>query len=427
MEKKTFNTGERQYRRVYEPLLPEYYPIKLIGAFISLDFIVGCAFNCSFCISKRHPSRKELFERGLVIDNRVAPEKMYHWLKSLPSYQAGVQIRIGHDTDAGLEFEKSSQLIDLIDNEHSITYLTRKPLNENERDFFAKYRSNLLLKLTTTPRSKSLSITRDPLDLVHSAEPIDNKMLYWVVGPLVNDNQEDTERILKTLPKGSRLFLKNLNYYGLPHLDQVKPLAEQDYKRFEQVALDQGHIVTEWFCDSLARVNKGFFDVDKIEQQPDSPKKEREIAYCKSCSSYPICYTPLDVKGFRDQLDKHLEFLGLHLIDEPRRTGNRSFEIKVAEPSSRGEETYLNHVINPPVSININTREQGRSQGGSFCNIDGEVLKRWYQNGFFPVTELNNVAENVLDDIRRIFGKRGYIPKTFSDNGGLALECKKCK
>ena len=427
MEKKTFNTRERQYRRAYEPLLPEYYPIKLIGAFISLDFIVGCAFNCSFCISKRHPSRKELFERGLIIDNRVSPKKMYHWLKSLPSYQAGVQIRIGHDTDAGLEFEKSSQLIDLIDNDHSITYLTRKPFTERERDFFTGYRRNLLLKLTTTPRSESLSITRDSLALVHSAEPIDNKMLYWVVGPLVNDNQEDTERILKTLPKGSRLFLKNLNYYGLPHLDQVKPLAEQDYKRLEQVALDQGHIVTEWFCDSLARVNRGFFDVDKIEQQLDLPKKEKELAYCKSCSSYPICYAPLDIKKFRDQLDKHLEFLGLHLLDEPRRTGKRSFEIKVAEPSSRGEETYLNRVIRQPVSININTRERGRSQGGSFCNIDREVLKRWYQTGFFPVTELNNVAKNVLDDIRRIFRKRGYSSKTFSNNEVSTSECEKCK
>ena len=131
---------QRKYTRTYEHLLPEYYPIKLIGAFISVDFIVGCYFNCSFCISKRHPSRKELFEEGLVIDNRVSPKKMYQWLSSMPSYLAGVQIRIGHDTDAGLQFGKSSELIDLIEPEHSITYLTRKPFTSEEVEFFGKYR-----------------------------------------------------------------------------------------------------------------------------------------------------------------------------------------------------------------------------------------------------------------------------------------------
>lgn len=403
----------REHTREYEPLLPEYYPIKLIGAFISLDFIVGCSFNCGFCISKRHPSRKELFEEGIILDNRVSPQKMYQWLKSMPSYQAGVQIRIGHDTDAGLEFEKSSKLIDLIDKNHSITYLTRKPFTAKETEFFSKYRKNLLVKLTATPRSQSLNITKDPTNLIRSSSNIDNKMLYWVIGPLVNDNQKGTKEILKTLPKRSRLFLKKLNYVGLPHLNKVSPISDVDYKKLEQFALDREHIVTEWFCDSLSRIGRGFFDVDKIEQQPNSQKRERELDYCQSCSSHNHCYAELDRDNFRNQLNEHLEFLGLNLLEEPIKTGRKSFEIKIAEPSSRGEETYLNNVIYPPVSININTREQGRSQGGSFCNIDKAVLKRWYKNGFFPVTELNNIAENLLIDVRRIFGSKAHKPNNF--------------
>jgi len=403
----------REQIRQYEALLPEYYPVKLIGAFISLDFIVGCSFNCSFCISKRHPSRKELFEEGMVLDNRVLPQKMYQWLQSMPSYQAGVQIRIGHDTDAGLEFEKSAELIDLIDDEHSVVYLTRKPFTVNEVDFFRKYRKNLLVKPTATPRSRSLQIARDPVNLVRSTLEIDDGILYWVIGPLVDDNQKDTRRVLEALPKGSRLFLKKLNYAGLPNLDNVPPISDVDYEGLEQFALDKGHLVTEWFCNSLARIGKGFFDVDKIEQQPDSPKRDRELGYCQSCPSHQICYGDMDLVDFRRQLDRHLKLLGLHLLDEPTQTGRRSFEIKVAEPSSRGEETYLNNVINSPISININTREQGRSQGGSFCNVNREVLKRWYSNGFFPVTELNNVAENILGDVRRIFGNKQVSSENF--------------
>jgi len=403
----------REQIRQYEALLPEYYPVKLIGAFISLDFIVGCSFNCNFCISKRHPSRKELFEEGIVLDNRVLPQKMYQWLQSMPSYQAGVQIRIGHDTDAGLEFEKSAKLIDLIDNKHSVVYLTRKPFTANEVDFFRKYRKNLLVKPTATPRSQSLQITRDPVNLVRSTSEIDDRILYWVIGPLVDDNQKDTRRVLEALPKRSKLFLKKLNYAGLPHLDNVPPISDVDYEGLEQFALDKGHLVTEWFCNSLARVGRGFFDVDKIEQQLDSPKKDRELAYCQSCPSHQICYGDMDLGDFRRQLNRHLKLLDLHLLDEPTQTGRRSFEIRVAEPSSRGEETYLNNVINPPISININTREQGRSQGGSFCNVNREVLKRWYSNGFFPVTELNNVAENILDDVRRIFGNKQVSSENF--------------
>lgn len=418
---------ERKYDRTYEYLLPEYYPIKLIGAFISVDFIVGCSFNCSFCISKRHPSREELFKEGLVIDNRVSPKKMYQWLKGMPSYQAGVQIRIGHDTDAGLQFRKSSELIDLIEPDHSITYLTRKPLTSEEVEFFKKYRENLLLKLTATPRSESLNVQKNPLNLVNSAETLDTRMLYWVVGPLVDDNQEDAIRILEALPTGSRLFLKKLNYTGLPQLDKVSPITDEDYSGLETLALEKGHIVTEWFCDSLARIGNSFFDVDKISQQPASSKRERELGYCASCPSNLLCYNELNIADFNRQLNEQLTYLGLHLIEEPTRTGNRSFEIMVQEPSSRGEETYLNHIIQPHVSININTRETGRSQGGSFCNIDKEVLKRWYQNGFLPVTELNNAAENVLGDIRRIFNIRKYMPRTFQDDKQSITIKEKCK
>jgi len=409
--------ARRTYDKRYEHLLPEFYPLKLIGAFISLDFIVGCSFNCSFCISKRHPSREELYEEGLVLDSRVPPKKMLSWLHSLPSFRAGVQVRIGHDTDAGLEFEKSARLIDLIEEDRSVVYLTRKPFTEPEVKYFTPYRPNLLLKLTATPRSASLGVKRNPLNLVRSAEPLDPRMLYWVVGPLVRDSQEDTEEVLRALPKGSTLFLKRLNTTGLPHLDPVPQMEDREYARLEELALSRGLLVTEWFCKSgLSRIRKGFFDVDKITGQPASPKRERELGYCTDCASNAICHGELDRASFEKQLRTHLYFLGLTLAGDPVRTGNRSFTVTVQEPSSRGEETYLNHAIHPPVSITLSTREKGRSQGGSFGNVDRLALKRWYENGFLPVTELNTVAGNVLRDIRRLFCRNGHETEHLAEN-----------
>jgi len=415
--------------RRYELLLPEYYPIKLIGAFIAVDFIVGCAYNCSFCISKRHPSREQLFKEGIILKNPVSPEQMYGWLKTMPSYNAGVQIRIGHDTDAGLQFDSSSKLIEMIDKDHSVTYLTRKPFTREEEAFFSNYRRNILLKLTATPRSNPLETTRNPMNLVRSAENLDPRMLYWTIGPLVEDSKHDAVKIIESLPEGSRVFLKKLNYAGLPHLDAVPPIPDHEYGMLERLALDKGHILTEYFCNSLARVGRGFFDVDKISQQEDQNKADRETGYCNSCTSERLCHEPLDMDDFNRQLDEQLEFLGLHIIEEPKKTGHRSFEIKVNEPSSRGEETYLNHAIKPAVSININTREHGRSQGGSFCNINREVLKRWYNNRFLPVTELNNVAKMVLNDIRHVFHKRGQDQNIFTEDTPLPRipVLQKCK
>ncbi|MDH4164241.1 MAG: hypothetical protein OEW15_16380 [Nitrospirota bacterium] len=404
-------TYDKQRAEEYEHLLPEFYPVKLIGAFISLDFVSGCSFNCSFCISKRHPSREELYQEGLLLDNRVSSGKMLSWLRSMPSYHAGVQVRIGHDTDAGLEFEKSSKLIEMADPGRSIVYLTRKPLTAPEVEFFRTYRRNLLLKLTATPRSKSLNVTRNPMNLVRSAEPLDSRMLYWVLGPLAADSYGDAVEIIESLPAGSSLFLKPLNCEGLPHLANVKPLSRELIAHLEDLALKRGHVVTEWFCRSgLARIDRGFFDVDKITAQKDPAKRERELSYCTACSSNGLCHGELDEPSLRQALVMSLAELGLTLSKEPHRTGPRSFEVAVDEPASRGEETYLNNSLSQAVSITLTTREKGRSQGGSFCNVDREVLKRWYENGFFPVTELNTVAEYVLRDIRRLFTSNGSSP-----------------
>lgn len=407
----------RTYDKGYEHLLPEFYPLKPIGAFISVDFIVGCSFNCSFCISKRHPSRSELYCEGLLLDSRVSPRKMFSWLQSLPSYQAGVQVRIGHDTDAGLEFEKAAELIELVDPSRSIVYLTRKPFTGPEVDFFKTHRRNLLLKLTATPRSESLGVARNPLNLVRSAETLDPRMLYWVVGPLVRDSYEDAVGIIRSLPEGSSLFLKRLNTAGLPQLESVPAMADREYSLLEELAIARGHLVTEWFCrSSVSRIGRGFFDVDKILSQPDAAKRERERALCTDCPSREICHGPLDIGAFDRQLRKHLQLLGLTPVAEPVRTGTRSFLVTVEEPSSRGEETYLNHALDPPVSITLSTREQGRSQGGSFGNVDPRALKRWYENGFLPVTELNTVAGHVLRDVRRLFGRNGHAPRHLAED-----------
>lgn len=385
-----------------DPLLAEFFPVKLIGAFIAVDFVSGCSFGCRFCISRRHPAREALFAAGRVVDNGATPDQVFRWLRSMPSYRAGVQIRIGHDTDAGLEFGKSAALIERIDPDRSVVYLTRKPLGGDERAFFGTYRKNLLLKPTATPRSFSLGVRRDPLALVRSLSAVDPRMLHWVVGPLAAGSEGDAERILRALPRGSRLTLKPVSTAGLPALQAVAPMAAGELARLTALALGLGHDVTEFFCrGGLARVGRGFFDVDKLTGDPDERGRARALAGCSGCDSREQCHAELELAAMRARLDAELRFLGLTLTAEPVRRGPRSFSLSVAEPSSRGEETYLDHSVGAPVSFTLSTREPGGSEGGSFCRVSPEVLARWQANGFLPVDELAEAARRTLAGLRR--------------------------
>lgn len=385
----------------YEQLLPEFFPVKLIGAFIAVDFVVGCSFDCAFCISRRHPAREALFGERVALDTGLTPRQVLAWLRSMPSYRAGVQLRLGHDTDAGLEFEKSRELIELLDPDRSVVYLTRKPFTQRERSWFARPRTNVLLKLTATPRSQDLGMSRDPLELVRSARGLDVRRTHWVVGPLTADSSEGAGEILRSLPRGSRLTLKPLNTTGLARLQDLPPVTPARLAELEREARALGHTVTEWFCrDGLAPLGQGFFDVDQVTAQCDPARRASDLAVCSACPSHGRCHRPLDEDAVRARLAQELPVLGLTLAAPPLRTGPRAFRLAVREPSSRGDETYLSHALGQPVRVRLTTRERGISEGGSFCNVDTSVLRRWWSVGFLPVAELNAAAAQVLRRLR---------------------------
>jgi hypothetical protein len=392
--------NRRASARTYDAQLPEFFPVKLVDAYISVDFVVGGGFGGSSCAPRRHPARRALSEAGVVLDTRVSPRRMLAWLRSMPSYRAGVQLRIGHDTDGGLEFEKSAELIELLDPGRSVAYLTRKPFAPHERAFFAAPRPNLQLELTVTPRSTALGVTQDPLELVRSAAGLDPRGLHWMVGPLAGDGEAEAARLLAALPPGSRLTLRPLEVAGHPELVGVAPLGQAARARLEAEAHELGLTVTDWTCRSgLARVGRGFFDVDRLTGQADLARRAHDLITCAACPSRTQCHTPLDEATLLSRLPGELGVVGLTLTAPPARTGPRAFRLDVDQPTSRGDETYLSHALGQPVAITLSTRHR-EGEGGRF-DVDPAVLRRWYATGFLPVTELNAAAEKVLEDLGR--------------------------
>jgi hypothetical protein len=380
--------------RRYDALLPELHPLKLLGASIAADFLVGRRAD------------------GVALDARVSARRMLAWLRSMPSYRAGVPLRLGHDGDPGLAFHKCAELIELGDPGRPVVYPTRLPFTPEQRRFFGVTRPNLLVELTATPRRGARGAAGDPLDLVRSAAGLDPRALHWVLGPLAAGDEAETSRILEALPPGSRLTLRPLDAAGLAVAGSASPhgpagldgLGPAGLARLEAAAHARGHAVTEWTCRAgLARVGQGFFDVDRLTGQADLARRAHDLITCAACPSRTQCHGPLDEAPLLARLGRELRVLGLSLTAPPARTGPRAYRLEVAEPAARGDETYLSHALGQPVAVTLSTAAAGDRPD----DVDPAVLRRWYATGFLPVTELNAVAERVLEDLGRRRAARG--------------------
>jgi len=373
--------------RSYHALLPELYPLKLIGASIAVDFVVG-----------------RRFDGGAALDTRVSPRRMLAWLRSMPSYRAGVPLHLGHDADAALAFQKDAELIELVDQDRPIAYLTGQPLSPEQRRFFGVARSNLLLQLTASPRGERSATPPSPLELIRSAAGLPARALHWVVGPLAAGDEPEALRILEALPSGSRLTLRPLDEADLPGGAGAEPLGPAGLAGLEAAAHALGHAVSEWTCrGGLARLGQGFFDVDKLTGNTDLARRAHDLITCAGCPSRTRCHGTLEEEALLARLGRELRVLGLTPTAPPVRTGPRAFRVEVAEPASRGDEVYLSHALGQPVAIALSTSGREVRTG----DVEPAVLRRWYATGFMPVTELNAVAEKVLEDLGRRQATRG--------------------
>jgi len=392
----------RTTARPYDDLLPDFYPVKLHASAITVDFLVGGQTDE---VADRLPgaARAALREAGVALDTRVSARKVLSWLRSMPSYQVGVQVRLGHD-DTGLAFDKVSELIPLIDAGRSLVYQARRPLAARERAFLSTARHNLLIELTATPRSAVLGVTADPLEVVRSAAGLDPAGVHWYVGPLAADGLEDAVRLLESLPRGSRITLRPLPADLLLALQASAGLDVDALARLEQVAHRNGHTVSDWACrNGAARVGRGFSGVDQITGQRDLVHRAHDLITCSGCPARTICHGQIDEAAMLRRLPHELQVLGLTATGDPVRTANRSWQLDVAEPFAPGDETYLSHALGHPVAISLTSRPRGRNEVRGPRDLAVSVLRRWYRTGFLPVTELNSVAEKVLEDLRRVW------------------------
>lgn len=367
----------RATARRYDALLPEYFPVRLLDSAIAVDFLVGGGAAAG--------------QAEEALDARVSPRRMLAWLRSMPAYGAGVPVRLGHQADAGRTFEKAAALLDLLDPARPVTWVTRRPFAPAERAFLAAPRPNLLLELTAAPTGAEPG-GPDPLALVRAAAGLDPRAVHWVIGPLRDGDEAEATSVLAALPAGSRLTLRP---GGGAAGD--RPLGPEPLARLEAAAHARGLTVTDWSCrGGLARLGRGLPEVDRITGQADLARRAHDLITCAACPSRTVCHGPLDEPALLARLERELKVPGLTLLAPPVRTGPRALRVEVAEPTAPGDQAYLSHALAQPVAVTLST-----CQAAAGRRADAAVLRRWYAAGFLPVSELNAVAEKVLEDLAR--------------------------
>jgi hypothetical protein len=318
-----------------------------------------------------------------------------------------------------------AQLVELVDPGRSVVYLARRPFTDRERSWLAVPRHNLLVELKLAPRSAALGLTADPFELIRSARGLDPAGLHWMVGPLTADGRDEAARLLAALPRRSRLTLlpRRPGPGAGPASDSAGPggpAGGEGLARLEEVAHGWGHTVSDWTCrGGLARVGRGFFEVDRLTGQRDLVRRAHDLITCSGCPCRTQCHGPLDEAALSRRLPQELQVLGLDATSPPTRTGPRSLSLEVAQPVARGDEVFLSHALGQPVAIALTGRGRRPADAAGPGEVAPAVLRRWYRTGFLPVTELNSAAGLVLDDLRRFQEGRGRpVALAEADEGG---------
>lgn len=344
----------------------ELFPIKLVGGFIAIDYHLGCA-GCSFCLSRRHPLWRAVFDQGYHLDlfsfTLEIAISLLHGMK--PFSKAKIPVRLSHNTDLAYQWDFCTGLYSLLPGDHPVIMLTRRPLTGPQTGFFHGQK-NLLLKMTITPPSKLLGIDSPVAGLVDSAVRIHPDNLYLSIGPIVRDNLQSVAVILKRIPPGTWIDLKPLSVSGIPGMrETMLPMADE-LEALRTRAWEMGLIVTD-------------FSVCKIRQHLSRPFYKARIALpdpekiCLACRNRNLCFQTEDVTETNIKVRRATEDIGLELGGlELQPDGVFRYECGI--PASKGDETYLSEMTGYP--IRLASTIQG-AEGGCFSLEDAASHLRW--------------------------------------------------
>ncbi len=358
-----------------------FFPIKVVNGFVSCDFMLGC-YCCRFCLNRRYPDWHAMLETRKVYRNALSVERAAALLSQVKAFtRARVTLKVGHDTDMSLEEPQAQALTDLLPADHPIVFMRRGALPSKHRAWYQRARPNLLMKLTLTPRSPFLDATADPFAILDSFRGIAQPM-FFAIGPVIDENLEEARAVVRALPPGSRLWVRDLITKDIPRFDKTVRVAEPPGESLRRYAVEQGHHIVHYLnCLVRAELGLPFHKRGEFVSEPN-PWQVRWSQHCKVLGR---CGAEVPEDEARERIDDALGDLDLTLDRPVERFGHKSYRVTVREDVNFGDECYLRELT----SLKCDLERLGRKTGTA---LSASIADRWRNTHFFPVDEVLELA-----------------------------------
>jgi hypothetical protein len=360
-----------------------FFPIKVVNGFVACDFMLGC-YCCKFCLNRRYPDWHRLLEAKKVYRNSMQVAQAAGLLKKTKALtHARVTLKFGHDTDMSLEESEVQQLYKLMPADHPIVFMRRGRLMPEHRPFYMQARPNLLVELTLTPRSKFLEYKINPFPILDSFKDVACNMFY-TVGPVCEDNYEEAREIIRAIPTGSNVWVRELIVKDIPKITGANKL---DYhgEELRKFALERGHIVVSYLnCVVRAGVGLGFHKRGEFDSEPNTWQLQWAAQHCQVIEQ---CSFEETEEQERSRIHPALDDLGLTLARPLKKFAHKSYAVLTNEEVNFGDDCYLRELT----SLKIDLWKEGMKTGTALTQ---SIAARWKEVDFFPVDEMIELARD---------------------------------
>jgi hypothetical protein len=290
-------------------------------------------------------------------------------------------LKIGHDTDMSLEEPQAQELVERLPASQPVIFMRRGRLLDPWRPFYLSPRPNLLVKVSITPRSDYLAYHEDPFVVLRSFEGLACN-LFFSIGPVCHDNIEEAREIIRSLPSGSKVWVRDLIVKDIPAYSHASPeRLGEDLRLF---AAEAGHQVVH-YENCLVRAGLGFHKRGEFVSEPNT----WQLGLCQVCPVRASCGAEMSLEDEWSQIDLALDELGLTLTRPLERFGHKSFTVWVDQEVNFGDECYLRERS----GLKVDLYKEGRKTGTA---LSASIARRWRERALFPVEEMVSLARDSM-------------------------------
>lgn len=368
-------TGPRRQKESLGERL-DLAPVRLVGGFVCVDTHLGC-IGCPFCLNRRYPAPRRVLEARLhagCTARGFPPARIAAIVRALPSWAAGVPVRIGNLSDVAFGAADVREVVERLDDRHPVFLASRFPVREPVARLLRARRS-ALLHLTLTPPAPGDRPGPAPLSaerVVASTAGLPPERIFHVVGPLAAGTEREVARLLGLLPRGAAIGFKELKVD--PLASGLAPMAPDRIDRLRAEARGAGFRVLRFAgCQARANLGRPFFRAREASRlDPEG---------CACCVNRTVCAAVREPAP--GALAAEVRRLGLEpgavLVEDGRAS------VGVDQPASRAEEVYLSERF----GVEVRLTGVWRGDRLRIVELEERLLARWERTGFYPVGELS--------------------------------------